>query len=181
MDRARIGGLVAVAVGALVLAWLWVAPVPDPARTPRPADGPGPGRAARGPVSPHGDGGGGSALASRAEASSAGGSPRVPAEGPPDLSRPAAASAFVEEQVLELLAVVAPEADPKDFARHCTGEGRTCTFEGPWPADDFFERWVLAIADGRTGIDAMEGVTISRFERVEQDGEVLLVLEAHLP
>ena len=85
---------------------------------------------------------------------------------------PAAASAFVEARFMELLALVAPEVDPKEITRTCQEDGRICTFEGPWPGNELLKNWIRAVSDGRTGPEQLDGVMFSEFAAVEVDGEV---------
>ncbi len=81
-------------------------------------------------------------------------------------------AAVLEERVVDLLVTVAPELDGVPIARSCTENGRSCTFEGPWPGDDFASRWVDALASGALEDDALGGATFSAFERIEgADGE----------
>lgn len=94
---------------------------------------------------------------------------------------PEAAAAFVEDRVLDLFAAVTPELDPKAIHKSCEPDGRTCTFEGPWPGDDFLRDWLRAIADGRTGNDKMQGVKFSEFKPVDEGGQRRFVLIAHAP
>ena len=94
---------------------------------------------------------------------------------------PEEAETFVAGRVTELFAAVAPEIDPADIERECSDDGRRCTFRGPWPGDDLFARWTRAIADGRTGLAEMQGVTFSSFKKVDDGGEPGFVIEANAP
>lgn len=94
---------------------------------------------------------------------------------------PEAAASFVEGRVLELFAAVSPHIDPKSIHKTCVSDGRVCTFEGPWPGDDFFLDWLRAISEGRTGQEALDGVMFSEFKPVDTDGERRFVLTAHAP
>jgi hypothetical protein len=87
----------------------------------------------------------------------------------------------VEDRVLDLFAAVSPELDPKTIHKSCAPDGRTCTFEGPWPGDDFLSEWLRAITDGRTSLAKMDGVRFSEFKPVEEDGQRKFVLTAHAP
>lgn len=94
---------------------------------------------------------------------------------------PAAASAFIETQVLELFAAVSPDTDPKSIHKTCEPDGRICTFELPWPGDDFFKDWIRAISAGKTGPDKLDGVMFSEFEPVDDGDGKRLVVVAHAP
>jgi hypothetical protein len=94
---------------------------------------------------------------------------------------PEAAASFVEDRVLDLFAAVSPELDPETIHKSCVPDGRTCTFEGPWPGDDFLREWLRAIAEGRTSLAQMDGVRFSEFKPVEVDGQRKFVLTAHAP
>jgi hypothetical protein len=87
----------------------------------------------------------------------------------------------VEDRVLDLFASVSPELDPKTIHKSCAPDGRTCTFEGPWPGDDFLREWLRAISEGRTSLAKMDGVRFSEFKPVEEDGQRKFVLIAHAP
>lgn len=94
---------------------------------------------------------------------------------------PEAASTFVEGRVLGLFEAVAPQVDPKSIEKRCEPDGRICTFEGPWPGDDFLRQWLHAISEGRTGLEAMDGVRFSEFRPVEVEGQRRFFLKAHAP
>ena len=74
-------------------------------------------------------------------------------------------AALLEDRVVNLLTTVAPELDGMAVSRTCSANGRTCTFEGPWPGDDFAVRWVETLASGELHSDDMDGVTFQTFER----------------
>lgn len=196
-------GLVALVLGAA--AWLWLTsgvggadPAGEPAKPgPVAAD---PGEGARDPSGPPG-------RAERAEIAAPDGGDEPAGEGaggqrplravkpleairmPPHLiprsTRPfasaEAASDFVEDRVVELMGAVVPEADWRGMARECEPDGRTCTFVGPWPGDDFVQRWLEAISQDRTGLDELDGVRFSVLEPIVRDGEKQLRMRAHAP
>ena len=90
-------------------------------------------------------------------------------------------AALLEERVVELLVTVAPELDGVPITRSCTENGRTCTFEGQWPGDDFAGRWVDALASGVLEDDTLGGATFSTFERVEGGDGERFQIEARQP
>jgi hypothetical protein len=108
--------------------------------------------------------------------------PPVPVELQRPHDGPLAAEAFVEDRVLELLLAIEPTLDPATLAHGCTDDGRHCTFEGPWLGDDFVRRWVKAISEGATSLEALEGVRFTGFRSEDRaDGRRVFVLEAHAP
>lgn len=89
---------------------------------------------------------------------------------------------LVEDKVIELLGLLDPSLDLTAVAHGCTDDGRHCTFEGPWVGDEYVQRWVQAISDGRTSLEALEGVRFSNLtSRQREDGARVFVLEAHAP
>jgi hypothetical protein len=188
---------------AAALAWWWVSPGRDPAPV---ATAQGTASAPDGPVAATAVGGpdGPSAGGDAAGARSSGGAPAEDPEGaldaqaaepegprmgldvniPPStraFATPEEASAFVEGKVFDLFAAVAPELDRASITKECSADGRRCTFEGPWPGDDFMKRWLHAIADGRTGPAAMDGVKFSKFSPVGDGEDRTFVIIAHAP
>jgi len=88
----------------------------------------------------------------------------------------------IEGAVHLLLGRVAPELDLTQMEQRCAGNGRRCTFSGPWPGDDFLGRWVRATADGQIASADLEGVIIERFEPVENElGELNFEIIGTLP
>ncbi|MCB9684789.1 MAG: hypothetical protein H6738_14690 [Alphaproteobacteria bacterium] len=172
--------LFALLAGAVLVAILWVT---TPSPTPPPVNDRRPSTARSAPVS-------------SPAAPSPSTEPDAATQAPPDLDAwrqapdpathrefdtPEEAEAFVTRNVTELFAVVWPEIDPATITAACTVDGRHCTYEGPWPGDDFLKRWLVAISEGRTGPADMEGVTFSTFRPEERGEERIFVLEAHAP
>lgn len=91
------------------------------------------------------------------------------------------AEAFVDERVLAVLAAIEPDLDPTAVAHECSGDGRHCVFEGPWLGEDLTRKWVGAIAEHRTSLDALEGVRFSSLRQEARDGRTVFVIEAHAP
>lgn len=108
------------------------------------------------------------------------GVPERALEAPPELDPEELVEARtrrIEQSVLNVLIGVAPELDEQDIQRSCSADGRRCTFEGPWPGNDFFGRWVQAIDDGMLTREDTAGVTFRRFEPVDtQEGRIFRIV-----
>lgn len=84
--------------------------------------------------------------------------------------------------MVDLLTTVAPELEGVAVSRTCAPSGRSCTFEGPWPGDDFALRWVEALADGTLGSETLGGVTFGTFEQVSgPEGDTFLIVADQPP
>lgn len=199
----QIGFGVAAAVAAAVL-WWWMQPTAELGGASGAASGAGEATAALAPRADGADPGGAAASAAsgaRRRGDGAVGDPPVDGPGsapaapnrpqmsldvkiPPStrpFGSPEEASDFIEAKVFGLFGAVAPELERRNITRDCTPDGRECTFEGPWPGDDFMVRWLRAISDGRTGPDALDGVKFSKFGPTGDGANRHFVIVAHAP
>ena len=71
---------------------------------------------------------------------------------------------WLEERMTAFVQEVVPEMADAGLSRSCSGDGRSCTFEGPTTEDSFMRRWIQAHAAGDVDL---QGITFSElhFER----------------
>ncbi len=170
MTPRRLAGLLAAAALVLVIVAALLLPTPEtggPVAEPRPA-----------PRSPPAVG----AAEAAEEEAPAGVEPAPEAAAGADFAEPEERMDFLDRNVIEWLAVVAPEVDPRDVDRTCAPDGRSCTFTGPWPGDDLLARMIRAQGSGEATREDLEGVTFSKLRPEEDEaGNRIFVLEAHAP